>query len=196
MRCGRMTTRRSARARRGGEQVEAVPGGYYVRPAIVEMKRQEGPVLQETFAPILYVMRYRELDEAIALNNACAAGAVLVDLHHRHARSRSGSCPRPGPTAGSPTSTSARRAPRSAARSAARRRPAAGARAARTLARLHAAADQHRELRQRATARPGHPLRHRPIARAAPRRADAATARRNACFQPLSAPGSIGGEIR
>jgi aldehyde dehydrogenase (NAD+) len=58
----------------GGEQVEAVAGGCYVRPAIVEIKRQEGPVLQETFAPILYVLRYRELDEAIALNNGVAQG--------------------------------------------------------------------------------------------------------------------------
>jgi aldehyde dehydrogenase (NAD+) len=31
-------------------------------------------MLRETFAPILYVMRYRELDEAIALNNAVSAG--------------------------------------------------------------------------------------------------------------------------
>ena len=58
----------------GGELVEAVAGGCYVRPAIVEIKRQEGPVLQETFAPILYVLRYRELDEAIALNNGVAQG--------------------------------------------------------------------------------------------------------------------------
>jgi aldehyde dehydrogenase (NAD+) len=58
----------------GGERVEAVAGGYYVRPAIVEMKRQDGPVVQETFAPILYVLRYRELDEAIALNNAVPQG--------------------------------------------------------------------------------------------------------------------------
>jgi aldehyde dehydrogenase (NAD+) len=68
----------AARKRRGavsgGERVEAVAGGYYVRPAIVEMKRQEGPVVQETFAPILYVLRYRELDEAIALNNAVPQG--------------------------------------------------------------------------------------------------------------------------
>jgi aldehyde dehydrogenase (NAD+) len=56
------------------ERVEAVPGGFYVRPAIVEVAAQEGTVLQETFAPILYVMRYRELDEAIALNNAVPQG--------------------------------------------------------------------------------------------------------------------------
>jgi len=58
----------------GGERVDAVEGGYYVRPAIVEMKRQEGPVVKETFAPILYVLRYRELDEAIALNNGVPQG--------------------------------------------------------------------------------------------------------------------------
>ena len=58
----------------GGERIEAVPGGHYVRPAIVEMKRQEGPAVEETFAPILYVFRYNELEEAIALNNAVPQG--------------------------------------------------------------------------------------------------------------------------
>ena len=56
------------------ERVDAVPGGFYVRPAIVEVDQQEGTVLQETFAPILYVLRYRDLDEAIALNNAVPQG--------------------------------------------------------------------------------------------------------------------------
>jgi aldehyde dehydrogenase (NAD+) len=56
------------------EQVEAAPGGFYVRPAIVEAAAQEGTVLQETFAPILYVLRYRDLDEAIALNNSVPQG--------------------------------------------------------------------------------------------------------------------------
>ena len=56
------------------ERVEAVPGGFYVRPAIVEVPAQEGTVLKETFAPILYVMRYRDLDEAIALNNSVPQG--------------------------------------------------------------------------------------------------------------------------
>jgi aldehyde dehydrogenase (NAD+) len=56
----------------GGERL---PGaGVYVRPAIVEMAAQEGPVLRETFAPILYVMRYTDLDEAIASQNAVGAG--------------------------------------------------------------------------------------------------------------------------
>jgi aldehyde dehydrogenase (NAD+) len=56
------------------ERVDAVPGGYYVRPAIAELERQKGTVLAETFAPILYVLRYRELDEAIALNNGVPQG--------------------------------------------------------------------------------------------------------------------------
>jgi aldehyde dehydrogenase (NAD+) len=56
------------------ERVEAVSGGYYVRPAIVEVPAQAGTVLQETFAPILYVLRYADLDEAIALNNAVTQG--------------------------------------------------------------------------------------------------------------------------
>lgn len=56
------------------ERVEAVSGGFYVRPAIVAVDAQEGPVLTETFAPILYVLRYRDLDQAIALNNAVSQG--------------------------------------------------------------------------------------------------------------------------
>jgi aldehyde dehydrogenase (NAD+) len=56
------------------ERVEAVEGGFYVRPAIVELDAQEGPALKETFAPILYVLRYRELSEAIALNNDVPQG--------------------------------------------------------------------------------------------------------------------------
>jgi aldehyde dehydrogenase (NAD+) len=47
---------------------------FYVAPALVEMPDQIGPVLRETFAPILYVMRYRDLDRAIALHNAVPQG--------------------------------------------------------------------------------------------------------------------------
>ncbi|MBA3812065.1 MAG: aldehyde dehydrogenase family protein, partial [Caulobacteraceae bacterium] len=51
------------------------PGeGIYVRPALVEMARQDEVVRRETFAPILYVMRHRDLDEAIALNNDVPQG--------------------------------------------------------------------------------------------------------------------------
>jgi aldehyde dehydrogenase (NAD+) len=58
----------------GVERVEAIPGGFYVRPAIVEAAGQDERVMTETFAPILYVLRYRDLDEAIALNNAVPQG--------------------------------------------------------------------------------------------------------------------------
>jgi aldehyde dehydrogenase (NAD+) len=51
-----------------------LPQAYYVRPALVEMPDQVGPMLQETFAPILYVMRYSDLPAAIDLQNAVGAG--------------------------------------------------------------------------------------------------------------------------
>jgi len=56
------------------ERVGAAEGSYYVRPAIVEVEAQQGMVLQETFAPILYVLRYRAIEEAIELNNSVVQG--------------------------------------------------------------------------------------------------------------------------
>ena len=50
------------------------PGGLYVEPAIVEAKNEWPVVQHETFAPVLYVMGYRELGEAIALQNAVPQG--------------------------------------------------------------------------------------------------------------------------
>jgi L-aminoadipate-semialdehyde dehydrogenase len=60
----------------GGDRITGISGedAHYVRPALCEMSAQTGPVLRETFAPILYVMRYRGFDEAIRLHNAVAAG--------------------------------------------------------------------------------------------------------------------------
>ena len=60
----------------GGERIQGIGGenAYYVRPALCEMPEQAGPVLRETFAPILYVMRYSKLDKAIRLHNAVGAG--------------------------------------------------------------------------------------------------------------------------
>ena len=60
----------------GGERV-AVPGadgGFYVRPAIARMPAQTDVVKEETFAPILYVMGYRELADAIAMQNDVPQG--------------------------------------------------------------------------------------------------------------------------
>jgi aldehyde dehydrogenase (NAD+) len=47
---------------------------YYVKPAIVEMPKQSGPVLEETFAPILYVMKYSDFDRVLEEHNAVSAG--------------------------------------------------------------------------------------------------------------------------
>ena len=60
----------------GGSRVDDAgkDTAYYVKPAIVEMPRQAGPVLEETFAPILYVMRYTDFDQAIVDHNAVSAG--------------------------------------------------------------------------------------------------------------------------
>ena len=60
----------------GGGRVLAAdyPGAWYARPALVQMPRQSSIVMQETFAPILYVMRYRDFGEALALHNAVPQG--------------------------------------------------------------------------------------------------------------------------
>jgi aldehyde dehydrogenase (NAD+) len=58
----------------GGERAEGPGGGAYVRPALVEMPAQTAVVAEETFAPILYVLRYAHLEDAIALQNAVAQG--------------------------------------------------------------------------------------------------------------------------
>jgi aldehyde dehydrogenase (NAD+) len=57
----------------GGERI-GEGASFYVCPALVEMPGQHGPVLDETFAPILYVMCYAELGEAIRLHNAVPQG--------------------------------------------------------------------------------------------------------------------------
>ena len=57
----------------GGETV-ALADGHYMRPALVEMPAQSDVVKRETFAPILYIMRYRDLAEAIALQNDVPQG--------------------------------------------------------------------------------------------------------------------------
>ncbi len=59
----------------GGRASEGVPpGGCYVRPAIVEMPQQAPIVCEETFAPILYVMGYDTLEQAIEIHNGVPQG--------------------------------------------------------------------------------------------------------------------------
>jgi aldehyde dehydrogenase (NAD+) len=57
----------------GGRRLESV-GKCFVEPTIVRMPRQSPIVCEETFAPILYVMEYDTLDEAIALHNGVPQG--------------------------------------------------------------------------------------------------------------------------
>jgi len=60
----------------GGRAHEALGAdAYYVQPALVEMPAQTGVMYHETFAPILYIVKYEgEVERAIALNNAVAHG--------------------------------------------------------------------------------------------------------------------------
>jgi aldehyde dehydrogenase (NAD+) len=58
----------------GDRQQVGEPGAYYVAPAVVRMPSQTAIVATETFAPILYVLTYDDLDEAIALNNDVPQG--------------------------------------------------------------------------------------------------------------------------
>lgn len=59
----------------GGDRIDVNgPNSFYVRPALVELREQAGFMMDETFAPILYVLRYKTLDEAIALQNGVAQG--------------------------------------------------------------------------------------------------------------------------
>lgn len=58
----------------GGQRVDLGADGYYVRPAVVRMPAQTAVVHAETFAPILYVLTYDDLDDAIAMNNAVPQG--------------------------------------------------------------------------------------------------------------------------
>ena len=60
----------------GGERVlqEQYPQAFYVSAALVDMPAQTAVVHAETFAPILYVLTYETLEQAIALNNGVTQG--------------------------------------------------------------------------------------------------------------------------
>jgi len=60
----------------GGERVlgDRLPDAYYVKPAIVDMPQQTAIVREETFAPILYVMSYRTLEDALRMHNEVPQG--------------------------------------------------------------------------------------------------------------------------
>ncbi|WP_159943450.1 MULTISPECIES: aldehyde dehydrogenase family protein [unclassified Nocardiopsis] len=60
----------------GGERrlAEEAPRAYYVEPCVVRMPSQTEVVREETFAPVLYVMPYRTLEEAVELHNGVPQG--------------------------------------------------------------------------------------------------------------------------
>ena len=58
----------------GGDRRDLGDGSFYVEPAVVRMPAQTAVVHTETFAPILYVLTFDTLDEAIELNNAVPQG--------------------------------------------------------------------------------------------------------------------------
>ena len=70
----------------GGETHEG-PGGSYVTPAIVRMPAQTDIVRRETFAPLLYVLAYEDIDEAIRLQNDVPQGlsSSIFTLNQREA---------------------------------------------------------------------------------------------------------------
>ncbi len=61
--------------------------GFFVEPTLVEAKNEWGIVQKETFAPILYVMKYQSLEEAIALQNHSKQGlsSALFTENLKHA---------------------------------------------------------------------------------------------------------------
>jgi aldehyde dehydrogenase (NAD+) len=58
----------------GRREVAGCPDAFYAEPALVRMPGQTPLVQRETFAPILYVMTYRSLEDAIALHNDVPQG--------------------------------------------------------------------------------------------------------------------------
>ncbi|WP_421942084.1 L-piperidine-6-carboxylate dehydrogenase [Pedobacter sp.] len=66
---------------------EAYASGCYVKPCIAEVKNDFAIVQHETFAPILYLIKYKNLDEAIALQNGVPQGlsSAIMTLNLREA---------------------------------------------------------------------------------------------------------------
>jgi len=73
-----MMTALDAARQQGGEVVHGgnrlARPGFFVEPALVKARADMPIVREETFAPILYVMKYNTLDEAIAIQNSVEQG--------------------------------------------------------------------------------------------------------------------------
>ena len=85
----------------GGRELEdEAAGAYYVRPAIVRIDEQTDVVRQETFAPLLYVLPYDELDRGDRAQQRGAPGPLVQHLHLRPCARPSCSCPPVGSDCG------------------------------------------------------------------------------------------------
>ncbi len=74
----------------GGKRVKLagkLGGGNFIEPAIVRAKNQWECVQEETFAPLLWVIRVQDIDEAIAAHNGVPQGlsSAIFTLNMRHA---------------------------------------------------------------------------------------------------------------
>ena len=58
----------------GGEILDGYPSELYVRPALAEVENHWPIVQEETFAPLLYLIRYQDFDEALRLQNDVPQG--------------------------------------------------------------------------------------------------------------------------
>lgn len=58
----------------GGKTTTAVSGGFYVEPTVIEATPDMEIVKEETFAPILYVLKYKGIEEALKLHNMVPQG--------------------------------------------------------------------------------------------------------------------------
>ena len=54
--------------------MDSAADAFYVRPALVEMPQQTETVKRETFAPILFVMKYHDFEEAVQIHNGVPQG--------------------------------------------------------------------------------------------------------------------------
>jgi aldehyde dehydrogenase (NAD+) len=71
-----MVTKQGGEVLYGGEPLDGpgYPGGCYVRPCIVSARHNLKIVHEETFAPVLYLLSYRNLEEALAWHNEVPQG--------------------------------------------------------------------------------------------------------------------------
>jgi aldehyde dehydrogenase (NAD+) len=82
----------------GGHRVleDRFPDAYYVAPALARMPRQTEIVDHETFAPLLYVLSYRTIEEAVEMNNAVPQGLssaiMTTDVREAEYFKRYGDC--------------------------------------------------------------------------------------------------------